>query len=267
MSTLQQAYPFVAVGGLIFAPDGTFLLVRSHKWNNLYTLAGGKVDCGEGCEKAFVREILEETGLHITNIRFAMVQDSIYNPQFIGNSHFIMIDYVADLDSSCRKEDVTLNEEAQEYLWVTPNQALTLPLSDEVRHLLHWYLSSQNNCYGLLGVKDLVIDCIVGVYEEERMRPQPLVVDIECEVDWSLATNSDSLGETTNYAEVAKAVKKKVQTGRYQLLETLCLDVLKDLHERFAVTWTQIYVRKPHALDGPAVAWASLTRGKRRGTK
>jgi len=266
MSTTQQAYPLAAVGGLIFAPDGTFLLVRSHKWSNLYTLAGGKVDCGESCEQAFKREILEETGLRLDNVRFAIVQDSIYNPQFVRHSHFIMIDYIADLHPSCNKEDVKLNEEAQEYLWVTPEEALKLPLSDELRPLLEWYLSSQPHRYGRLGVKDLHIDCIVGVYDKERTHPQPLLVDIEVEVDWSHAAATDSVDHTVNYSTVASLVKETAQVGKYQLLETLCHEVLRILHQQFPITWSQIDVRKPNALEGSATAWARMTRGIRKGS-
>lgn len=48
---VEYLYPIVTVGGLIFAPDGEILLVRSHKWNAMYTLPGGKVELGKHASK------------------------------------------------------------------------------------------------------------------------------------------------------------------------------------------------------------------------
>ncbi len=135
-------YPLVTVGGLIFASDRELLLVRSKKWSDLYSLPGGKVELGETREDAFRREVFEETGLKLTNIQFAIVQDCIYSPEFWDKKHFVMNDYVAHLDPAYTKDDVVLNEEAYEYLWVAPKKALLYPLHRECRILIEWFLNN-----------------------------------------------------------------------------------------------------------------------------
>src|SRR5262245_2895813 len=127
--------PLVTVGGLIVAPDGDILLVRSKKWHDLFSLPGGKVEWGESREQAFIREIYEETSLKITNVRFAIVQDCIFSPEFWRKGHFVMHDFIADLDPSCSKQQVKLNDEAYHFDWIAPQKALTLPLHRECRVL------------------------------------------------------------------------------------------------------------------------------------
>jgi ADP-ribose pyrophosphatase YjhB (NUDIX family) len=133
---LDQKYPLVTVGALIFSSPEKFLLVKSHKWNGLYTLPGGKVDLGETCEKAVIREIKEETGLDVVNVRFVFWQESIFSEQFWKKAHFVMHDYFADLRPGVQEEDVVLNDEAQEFVWVTLAEAKKLHLTNETILLL-----------------------------------------------------------------------------------------------------------------------------------
>ena len=74
--------PLVTVGGLIVAPDGEIFLATSNKWPGLYSLPGGKVELGETRKEAFIREVREETGLKIVNIRNCLVQECIFSEEY-----------------------------------------------------------------------------------------------------------------------------------------------------------------------------------------
>jgi ADP-ribose pyrophosphatase YjhB (NUDIX family) len=136
----DKSYPRSTVGGLIIAPDGSILLVRSKKWKNLWSVPGGKVELGETLVEAFAREILEETSLKVDHVRFAIVQDCIYSHEFWDKRHFIMHDYIADLAAGYSKNDVVLNDEAEEYAWNLPEEALTMSLTQELKILINWYM-------------------------------------------------------------------------------------------------------------------------------
>lgn len=135
-------YPLVTVGGLVVAPDGEILLVESRKWNGCYTVPGGKVEQGETRESAFVREIKEETGLAICNVRFVQMHESIFSKEFKGNKHLIMNDFVADLAPGYSKEQVALNDEAETFIWIRPERAKELKLNRELYQLIDWYLAN-----------------------------------------------------------------------------------------------------------------------------
>ncbi len=125
--------PIVTVGGLIFDGEGRVLMVRTHKWSDLWGIPGGKVKWGEPSESALHREIQEETGLEIQEIRFVLVQDCIHSREFYREAHFVLLNYTCRVAGST---EVRLNEEAQEYQWLKLSEAFALPLNQPTRTLL-----------------------------------------------------------------------------------------------------------------------------------
>jgi phosphoglycolate phosphatase len=124
--------PIATVGALVHDGHGHILLVRTHKWSDLWGIPGGKIERGESSTDALLREILEETGIFIVDIRFVLVQDCIDSPEFEKPAHFILLNYVARALTTA----VRLNHEAQEYRWLPPSAALTLDLNEPTRILL-----------------------------------------------------------------------------------------------------------------------------------
>ena len=131
------AGPVVTVGAIVERDDGRILLFRTHKWRGLLGLPGGKVERGEALEDALRREILEETGLSIEEIRFVTVQDSIDSPEFFRPSHMILLNYHCRTHGS----EVKRNAEAEASLWVTPAEALAMDLNAPTRRLVERWLS------------------------------------------------------------------------------------------------------------------------------
>ncbi|HVY70454.1 MAG TPA: NUDIX domain-containing protein [Verrucomicrobiae bacterium] len=125
--------PIATVGALIFDDQDRVLMIRTHKWSDLWGIPGGKIKLGEASLDALRREILEETDLTITDIRFVLVQDCIHSQEFYRDAHFVLLNY------TCRRvgqNEVKLNAEAQEYRWLTIAQALELPLNQPTRILI-----------------------------------------------------------------------------------------------------------------------------------
>ena len=116
----EQQFPEPTVGALILNKEGKMFLMKSHKWNNRYVIPGGHVELGESTEQAVKREVKEETGLDIYDIKFLGFQEFIFDKAFWKKRHFIFIDFACKTDST----DVKLNKEAQEHVWVKPEKAL-----------------------------------------------------------------------------------------------------------------------------------------------
>lgn len=128
----ESPRPISTVGALIFHEDGKMLLVRTHKWSNHWGIPGGKIQWGESSIDALKREIMEETGLNLTDISFEMVQDCVHPPEFYKPAHFILLNYVAKTKDS----DVKLNHEANDFRWVTAEEARAMSLNIPTRVLL-----------------------------------------------------------------------------------------------------------------------------------
>jgi phosphoglycolate phosphatase-like HAD superfamily hydrolase/ADP-ribose pyrophosphatase YjhB (NUDIX family) len=129
----KEQRPIATVGALIHDGQGKVLMIRTHKWSDLWGIPGGKIERGESCDAALIREIREETSLEVSDIRFVMVQESIFSPSFIRREHFILLNYLAKAGSY----DVTLNEEAEEFRWVSVEEAFALELNTATIQLLN----------------------------------------------------------------------------------------------------------------------------------
>jgi len=131
--------PIATVGALIHDDAGRVLMIRTHKWGNRWGIPGGKIRRGESSTDALRREIMEETALEIDDIRFVLVQDSIDSPEFMRPEHFILLNYLA----RARGRDVLLNDEAEEFQWLAPAEALKLDLNQPTRFLLDECIARQ----------------------------------------------------------------------------------------------------------------------------
>ncbi|HMJ67220.1 MAG TPA: NUDIX domain-containing protein [Candidatus Binatia bacterium] len=126
-------HPVVTVGALIFNSSRQVLMIRTHKWSNLWGIPGGKIRYGESSIDALHREVKEETNLDISNIRFVLAQDCLHSKEFYRDAHFVLLNYTCDCTGP---EDVRLNEEANDYCWATPEAALKMDLNTPTRILL-----------------------------------------------------------------------------------------------------------------------------------
>lgn len=125
--------PVPTVGALIFGEGQKVLLVQTHKWSDLWGIPGGKIRRGERAIDALRREVKEETGLDVEDIRHVETQDCIDCPEFFRPEHFLLMNYTA----RAMPGEVTLNDEAVRHVWIDGRQALmTLPLNTPTRILL-----------------------------------------------------------------------------------------------------------------------------------
>ena len=137
MALSAQHYPEPTVGALIFDPEGRLFLMKSHKWAGRYVVPDGHVELDETLEASLRREVAEETGLAIRDIRFICMQEFIYDPAFWQPRHFIFFDYACRTD----RTEVQLNDEAEAYVWATVDEALRLPVEPYTERAIRTYLA------------------------------------------------------------------------------------------------------------------------------
>jgi 8-oxo-dGTP pyrophosphatase MutT (NUDIX family) len=135
----------VATGGIIEYQPGTgtsekeILLVKTHKWGGRYSIIGGKVRRNEQLSGALVREVKEETGLTGQVGRHICTFDQLRNSGYYkGGIEHIFVDNVVAVTS----QRVRLNDEAEDYIWTVPREALShLDIEPNARHILELYLA------------------------------------------------------------------------------------------------------------------------------
>lgn len=128
--------PRLTVGALVFN-NNKLILLQSPKYNGRYILPGGHVNFMELIEDAVRREVREETGLEVNNLKFVKFIEFINPEQYYKKRlHFVGMQYLCQTP----QRNVTLNKEATDYLWTSPQKALNLDLEDGTKKTIEYYL-------------------------------------------------------------------------------------------------------------------------------
>ncbi|MBZ4688393.1 MAG: 7,8-dihydroneopterin aldolase/epimerase/oxygenase [Clostridia bacterium] len=86
-----------------------------------------------------------------------------------------------------------------------------------------------------------------GVFEEEQIRGQKFIVDIEIYTNTKEAGQDDNLEKTINYGELYEKIRDIVENERYNLLEALAEKLAKVVLEQNRVHEVMVRIKKPQA--------------------
>jgi dihydroneopterin aldolase len=104
-----------------------------------------------------------------------------------------------------------------------------------------------------------------GVFPEERRDGQIFVIDVEVEYDMASAALSDDVADAIDYGALAQAIAEDAASEPVNLLETLCLRLIRvgfRFEKAFAV---RVTIHKPGAPMPVRVADASVSLRRERG--
>ncbi len=95
-----------------------------------------------------------------------------------------------------------------------------------------------------LFIRQLKVPAVIGTLPEERLKPQPIVIDLEFALDIAEASVSDQLNKTIDYSAVYRCVRDYVSSSQFQLIETLAARVADELMGLFPISWLRLSVTK-----------------------
>lgn len=104
-------------------------------------------------------------------------------------------------------------------------------------------------------VRGLTLEAAIGVYDHERGRTQPLVVDAELDLT---PHHVGRLADTYNYEGVAEAARVLADEGHVGLVETFAERLARRLMADERVRRVRVVVAKPEALHGAEAAGCEL---------
>lgn len=93
-------------------------------------------------------------------------------------------------------------------------------------------------------ISDLEVFFQVGVTEQERARPQRLLVTVEMQHDLSGAAHRDNLADTIDYAAVTERILHFGHGCHWELIETLAEEIAAMILEEFAPRVVSVEVKK-----------------------
>lgn len=124
------------VGAVIFKENKVLLALRDHEpFKDHWCIPGGHIEFGEHPDTAVRREVLEETGLSLRNLKFFNYYSEFYSHM---EWHAIALIYTG----SAEGELIPQPGEVKELKWVPIKEALTLSLAFNHRECLEDYISA-----------------------------------------------------------------------------------------------------------------------------
>ena len=100
-----------------------------------------------------------------------------------------------------------------------------------------------------------------GAYPGEKDRPQAFDVTLTIHADLALASRSDRLADTIDYAAIHRRVVEIVEQRSFDLLERLGAEILDAAFEDKRIRAAEVTIGKRGLLDG-ATATVTLRRSR-----
>ena len=110
-------------------------------------------------------------------------------------------------------------------------------------------------------VGGLEVECVFGVYEEERGRERPVVMDVALEVKTGEAAQEDDFAQALNYERVEEDLRVLARVGQFRLVETLAEKAAAVCLGYEGVRRVRVRVEKPGALKHARSVAVRVERG------
>ena len=93
-------------------------------------------------------------------------------------------------------------------------------------------------------IEDLKVDTIIGVFDEERLKPQTILISIKCQLDLDHNQDLDNIENVTSYSDIKKEIVTFVSASQYKTLEKLITELKKQLDNQFPIIIEKLEINK-----------------------
>lgn len=97
----------------------------------------------------------------------------------------------------------------------------------------------------ILRIRNLKAFTVIGITEEERSQPRPLLISIVVDYDHEKAVAEDSIAHAYDYALIENAIVSELSQREFQLIETVAVFVCQLLLGNEKAREVTVEVEKP----------------------
>ena len=115
---------------------------------------------------------------------------------------------------------------------------------------------------GIVRIRGLQPETIIGCYDWERTVKQRLEIDLELTADFGLAAHTDDPCHALDYAAISEHVMSLVSASQFELLEALSKAIIDEIFDRWPVSEVTVHISKPGAVPAASCVGVSLTRAR-----
>ena len=123
-------------------------------------------------------------------------------------------------------------------------------------------LINPNSGYDLIFLNDFIIDANIGVYKHEKIKSQPLRINIIAKVKNPKKINDDKLYSVVCYNQISKKIKKIIKSGHTILLEKLAEKIFQECFKNKRIQTMKIRLEKLDAIQEAESAGIEVERSR-----
>ena len=123
-------------------------------------------------------------------------------------------------------------------------------------------LINPNSGYDLIFLNDFMIDANIGVYKHEKVKSQPLRINIIAKVKNPKKINDDKLYSVVCYNQISKKIKKIIKSGHTILLEKLAEKIFQECFKNKRIQTIKIRLEKLDAIEEAESAGIEVERSR-----
>ena len=123
-------------------------------------------------------------------------------------------------------------------------------------------LINPNSGYDLIFLNDFMIKANIGVYKHEKIKSQPLRINIIAKVKNPKKLNDDKLYSVVCYNQISKKIKKIIKSGHTILLEKLAEKIFQECFKNKRIQTMKIRLEKLDAIQEAESAGIEVERSR-----
>ena len=123
-------------------------------------------------------------------------------------------------------------------------------------------LINPNSGYDLIFLNDFMIYANIGVYKHEKIKSQPLRINIIAKVKNPKKINDDKLYSVVCYNQISKKIKKIIKSGHTILLEKLAEKIFQECFKNKRIQTIKIRLEKLDAIQEAESAGIEVERSR-----
>ena len=116
--------------------------------------------------------------------------------------------------------------------------------------------------YDLIFLNDFMIDANIGVYKHEKLKRQPLRINVIAKVKNPKTINDSRLQSVVCYNQISKKIKKIIGAGHTILLEKLAEKIFLECFKNKRIETMKIRLEKLDAIKEAASAGIEIERSR-----